>query len=511
MNTSTAAGLYDRIEFKTATLPDDGWRESALAKVDDFHRMQSLGLICKDGNFFPSVHYPPITMYPPINQEQLYKNYTLPSDGLLDIYAHLPFCARHCIFCHYPVKLGPQLAEKDKYISAFEKEMDLYMRLLGVDKIKTRAILVGGGTPTFLTIPQLKRFLELFTRRLDLSRVRQFNYDVDPVTLIGPEGLERLKIMRDYGVDRLTIGIQSFNNHILKLMNRHHGSKEALESIDNCLKAGYQVNIEFIYGYPGETIDNWAEVIKQAISTNAHEIQLYRLKIDAYGDFQGKIKKFKQIKTDEVPTTEEALIFKDLSTRLLNAGGFHENIRRVFSRKKPHFSHYAHNQCCELYDQIGLGLTAFSSLRDRFALNTQSFEEYYKLIEEGHLPVNRGYVRDHEEQCSWAVVLPLKNREVKKKRFWERTGVSLNNTFRGRIARLKAHGLVTENDRFLELTPLGAFFADEVCHQFHSQRWIPFPQDAYAGGPLNPYHEDAPAPDYLPTVPPAYIPTTVPA
>jgi oxygen-independent coproporphyrinogen-3 oxidase len=237
-------------------------------------------------------------------------------------------------------------------------------------------------------------------------------------------------------------------------------------------------------------VENWVEVLKQAIQTNVHEIQLYRLKIDAYGDFQGSIKKFKSIKTDAVPTTEEALYLKELSTCILNASGYNENLRRVFSRKKSEFSHYAHNQCCELYDEIGLGLTAFSSLRDRFGLNTQSFEEYYSLIDQGRLPLNRGYVRDQNEQARWSIVLPLKNREVRKKRFFERTGLSLNNMFRGRIERLKEHGLVLEDDRFLELTEIGGVFADEVCHQFHERKWIPFPKEAYADGPLNPYNPD---------------------
>lgn len=463
--------------------------EISRGRVEDFKRLRDAGLLCEDGDFFPSVHYPPITMYPPTTEEDLFRTYTLPEDGLLDVYAHLPFCHQRCVFCHYPVKLGEQSAEKDRYLTALEREMDLYMRRLGVDRIKTRSILVGGGTPTYLSPAQLKRFLDFFCKRLDLSQCTQFNYDVDPVTLLGPEGRERLQIMRSYGVDRLTIGVQSLNDDILKLMNRHHGVREALASIEDSLNCGYQVNIEFIFGYPGETIDNWIEVMEQAVTLGVHEIQLYRLKVEAYGDYQGPIKAFKQKQPERVPGIEEALTMKQAAIEILRRSGYNENIRRVFSRHKKYYSHYAWNQCCNLYDQIGLGLTAFSSLRDRFVLNTQYFEEYYDLIEKGRLPLNRGLVRSREEQIRWAIVLPLKNSSVRKKLFEKVTGVPFNRVFRRKVEALIAHGLAVEDEEQFQLTPLGAFFADECAQVFHHRDYMPFPADRYRQGPLHPYDD----------------------
>src|SRR5262245_1127665 len=120
--------------------------ENARQRLEDHRYFQELGLINKTGDFFPGgVHYPPITMYSNITEEEFFKDYTLPEDGLIDIYAHIPFCQQRCVFCHYPVKLGERTAEKDFYLAALEKEMDLYMRRLGVDKLRARSILVGGG------------------------------------------------------------------------------------------------------------------------------------------------------------------------------------------------------------------------------------------------------------------------------------------------------------------------------------------------------------------------------
>jgi oxygen-independent coproporphyrinogen-3 oxidase len=470
----------------------DTFIQRALERVADFNRFREEGLICRDGDFFPSVHYPPITMYDQTEEEELFRDYRLPVDGKFDVYAHIPFCKQRCIFCHYPVMLGKKQAEMDQYLAALEKEMDLYMARLGIDQIKVRSILVGGGTPSYLSPEQLKHFLTFFTKRLDMSQIEQFNWDVDPSTLVGDVGLERLKVLRDFGSDRLTLGIQSLDPRVLKIMNRPHDKQVALEAIENSQQAGYQVNIEFIFGHPGETIQNWVDVMKEAVTLGTEEIQLYRLKIDAYGDYQGPIKNYIEKRPDEVVSNEETIMMKQLAIDILAENGYHENLRRVFTKERKHYSCYAHNQCCELFDEIGFGLTAFSSLRDRFVLNTANFGDYYKLIEGGKLPLDRGKRRDKDAQMRWAIVLPIKNRDVYKSTFKEVSGESLDDVFRPKIERLKAYGLVREDDITMGLTPYGAFFADEIAQQFHAEEHIPYRRDEYADGPLNPYNDTDP-------------------
>jgi oxygen-independent coproporphyrinogen-3 oxidase len=465
---------------------------AARERLADFRQLQAAGLICKNGDFYPTgVHYPPITMYPATGDEEFFATYQLPADGKLDVYLHIPFCRTRCLFCHYPLKLGPyQTDEKTRYLDAFEQEMDLCLARLGIDRFKARSILVGGGTPTYLSLDQQRRFLDMCAARIDRSECTQYNYDVDPVTLIGDEGSRRLELLREYGVDRLTIGVQSLNRRVLDLMNRHHGPEEAIEAIQACLELGFQVNIEFIFGYPGQTLDNWIEVMEQAVTLGCHEIQLYRLKIDAYGDYQGPVKRYIEQHPELLPDNDTQIMMKAAALVILAANGYHENLRRVFSRKREHYSHYADNQCCQNRDEIGMGLTAFSSLGDRFGLNTQSWEEYYGNIAAGRLPINRGLVRNREEQIRWATVLPLKNRDIYKPRFLEVTGVPFDKVFRHKIARLKEWGLIEEDDQIVKLTGLGCFCADEVVQQFESPQYLPYPREAYGDGPLNPHNED---------------------
>ena len=461
--------------------------KSAEEKRGEFIRLQKAGLINLNGDFFPSVHYPPITMYQPITEDELFGGYQNPADNRFDIYVHIPFCIRQCVFCHYPVKIGDLSEEKNYYLDMLEKEMDIYMKRLGLEIIKPRSILAGGGTPTYLSPEQLRRFLDYFAAKVDLKLCTQFSYDVDPPTLLGAEGKERLKIMKSYGVGRLTIGVQSLNEAVLKKMNRPHTVQEAAESVEEARREGFKVNIEFIYGYPGQTLELWADTMQKAVSLGAEEIQLYRLKISPYGDHTGSIREQFAKHPEGFVGAEEAIMMKQIAINILSENGYTENLRRVFTKKCGDFSHYADNQCCKLFDEIGFGLTAFSSLRDRFALNTQDFKEYYSLIKQGRLPINRGLVRNADDQQRWCLILPLKNREVYKKIYQKQTGVSLNEIFRERIEKLKKFGLLYEDDKILRLTGLGSFFADEVCEQFHHPDYMPFPKTAYARKELYPY------------------------
>lgn len=459
--------------------------EEVYNKVAEY---QALGLICDDGDFVPSVHYPPITMYPDSDAQKTLKDFVYPEDGLMDIYVHIPFCIRHCVFCHYPGMVGECKEEKEKYISYLIREIDLYLKRFDIDKISPRSILLGGGTPTYLPPALLDHFLEELGKRMDLSKCRQYNVDHDPNSLLGEEGTQRLEIMKKHGITRLTIGLQSLDDEVLKVMNRPHDSEMAIESVRKALEFGFDVNIEFIYGHPGETIDNWIEVMDQAVLLPMNEIQLYRLKVQAYGDKQGIINTYTRGRRAlDIPDFKTTMMMKQIAIDILNENGYHETLRRVYAKDKRVYSHYAYNQCCNLYDQVGFGLTGFSSYHDRFDINSQYFEEYYAKIDNGELPITRGYKRPLDEQIRQAIVLPLKNRSVIKADFKKRTGVEFDDVFRKKVEVLKQYGLLEDNGKVVKLTEMGGFLADEVCEHFNSDVYKPFPRDRYADGPLNPY------------------------
>jgi oxygen-independent coproporphyrinogen-3 oxidase len=230
-------------------------------------------------------------------------------------------------------------------------------------------------------------------------------------------------------------------------------------------------------------LDNWAAVMRQAVTLDTDEIQLYRLKVLSYGDKQGRIIN----QRESIPSFYQTMHMKQIAIEILNENGWHENLRRVYTKDKKNISHYAYNQCCSLYDQVGFGITGFSSYRDRFTINTQHFDAYYNAIDDRTLPITRGCIRSPEQQLRQSIILPLKNMSVNKRAFEKRNGIPLVKVFKEKMKNLKAFGLIEENETVVKLTRLGAFVADEVATQFNSAEYIPFGPTQYADGLLNPY------------------------
>ena len=460
--------------------------EYAKRVLPELQHLQKIGLICKSGENFPSIVYPPITRYKEQAPEDLYAGYTFPKDGKIDIYVHFPFCEQRCVFCHYPVKIGENSEEKEKYLNTMKQEIKTYMRKFNLSRITPRSILFGGGTPTYMSPAMLEDFLKFFCEVVDVSKATQFSFDVDPNTLIGDHGKERLQIMRDHGVTRLTIGVQSFNDDVLKYMARPHNAVMALESVYAAKEMGFELNIDLIYGHPGQTFENWIETTKKAAELSLGEIQLYRLKVQAYGDYQGAIINMKEATPDFVST----MLMKRLAIDILAEYGYKENLRRVYTKSKNAISHHAFNQCCNLLEQIGFGLTAYTSYRDRFMINTQHFSDYYSSIENGILPANRGLIRNKEQQIRWSIVLPLKNNYIIKKRFEDMHGIPLDQVFRKKFERLKNENLIQETDTMVSLTTMGAFISDEVVEQFYHNDYQQFAPGDFEDGDLHPYKDN---------------------
>ena len=456
-------------------------------KVDELRELQAAGLIARGGHFYPcGIHYPPITMYPTTDQDRFLEGYTNQPGDEFVLYLHIPFCARRCTFCHYPVTTTASDGEKDGYLDLLLREMDLWAARLGVERFKARSILIAGGTPTYLSPDQFRRFHDGLARRVDTTNCAQISYDVHPVDLLGADGMERLRIMRDFGSDRLTLGLQSLDDRLLKHMNRGHTAAEAYEAIDKCREAGFSdLCIEFIFGYPDMPMDVWLKTVRDAIATDVEEIQLYRLKISPYGDSPGPVERLYRKHPERFADGEEAIRMKRAAHILLNEAGYHENLTRVFTKKPEFTSHYATDQCCKLMDCVGFGLSAFSSLRDRFSINTASMHDYFEMVGRGELPLNRGIVRSPEQQRRWSALLPLKNSWIPKSLYADRTcGARVEDIFGEQLGALTGFGLIYEDEEIVRLTPKGRFFADEICAQLHHPRHLPFPAEDYADGPL---------------------------
>ncbi len=458
------------------------WLEKArrtLASIN-VEEIQQTGILPDGGKkFFPVIGYPPLTMYSEMDQAPLFDNFQQRAERPLSAYIHIPFCPTRCTFCHWITKTKSLAEEVDVYLDYLEREMQLYKSQMGVEKIPARSVLIGGGTPTYLDARQTERFYAMIHRHYDLSQCTQFSVEAEPTTIIGEEGLEKLKIMQAQGVDRISLGVQSFDDPILKYMGRAHSHAQTLESIETMRKAGIgNIFIDLIYAYPNQTVEDWARNMLLATSLDIEGYQLYRLRIKQHGDRKGNIIREFNKRPERFASVDEILLMKMLGKVISEEHGFHEYQARIFAKKENDMSHYLRDWTNELYDVAGVGVSAWSNLRGVFSLNVgdQSLQSYYDLIDQGKVAVNRGKIRTEDDETRRSFLLPLKNIKVDKAVFTQRTGKKISEIFQPEIDWLKRFDLIAENDQHVWLTERGRFFADEVTTQFFNPAYLPFPE-----------------------------------
>lgn len=431
--------------------------------------------IHRRGEFFkPVVCYPAMDQLPPASVGELVGDAPTLAEPA-GVYVHIPFCLSRCLYCHWVIRLHADEEEIARYLDALEHELRSYCQLFGRQRIRTSSILVGGGTPSLLPPKLLERFLGLLERYLDLEDGAQYSFEAEPSTLLGPVGDDRLRLLVDHGVSRVSMGVQSFRDDLLRLNARQHTTVDALEAISRMRQVGIpSISIDLIYGLPGETLENWLQTMQTAVTSGADAWQLYRLRIIPHGDRPGAVGAHFERNPGQYASVDDTLIMKTLGTLVSEEGGFHQHYTRIFARGPEHISRYLYDVNVLLRDVLGVGISAWGNVGPSYLLNVgESFERYYRMIDDGLLPVDRGLLRDVDEETRHCLILPLKNDHLDVSAFHERTGHWPRDLFGPTIDRLLGLDLVAEDARTLRLTDRGRFYADQVVTQFASERYRP--------------------------------------
>jgi len=481
---------------------DTRYRDFAATAKENVRRLapeqlQRLGFLPKNGSYFPAVLYPPVPMYSPLGPEEFFTKSAATTSERFVVYAHIPFCEKRCRFCHFVSFEGASQQEKDVYLAALEKEMDLYLDRLSMTKIPAAAINIGGGTATCLSPEQLQRFLQFFTERIDLRSCEQFTYDVDVSTLLGDLGLERLTLLQRFGVDRITIGVQLFDDAILRDMNRANQGADVEEAVANARKAGiHNICADLIYGYPGQTVENWAEAMARVAGLGVRSFQLYRLRIKPHNLMPGRIARRHDQVPGDFPALQDVYVMQELGSLIAEAHGYSDDHGTgMFAKDASGVSEYIRKKFCQLYDVVGFGLSANNVLGGNIGIKASQFSEYYEQINRGVIPIARGKACSHDDLLRRAVTGPLRNQfRVDKSFFASCTGAQVKEVFRDKLDLLQRHDLMVEDAQSLQLTKRGHFFVDATCIQFYHPDYIPFPAAAYADAELNPYRQSLPLP-----------------
>ena len=290
------------------------------------------------------------------------------------IYIHIPFCKRRCIYCDF--FSTTQSEKKSAYVHALCRELEMRKDYLEGEDIET--IYLGGGTPSQLLREELE---EIFNHIYKVYPVKE---DAEITLEANPDDLtpEYVAMLRQLPINRISMGIQTFQEETLKLLHRRHTAVQAIEAFRRCREAGFQnISIDLMYGLPGETLDNWIADLQQAIDLRPEHISAYHL-IYEEGTVLWKLREQHQV--EEADEDLSVSLFSTLIEQLSEAGYQHYEISN-FCLPGLHSRHNSSYWTGKKYLGCGPSAHSFNGVSRQW--NVASLESYMKGVEEGELDV----------------------------------------------------------------------------------------------------------------------------
>ena len=369
------------------------------------------------------------------------------SEKTSGLYIHIPFCISKCHYCDfYSSTSTPSIPD---FLSALFKEMELYHNRFDV----FNTLYIGGGTPSLLSPKQLKDILASMHKNFDLMADSEITVETNPAHL----DQSLLESMRQMGINRINIGIQSFDDKVLAFLGRRHSAKEAVSAIKASRKAGFQnIGLDLIYGVPGQNMGSWLDTLRQAVAFSPEHLSCYQLTLGAETPLGIRYQAGEFLMPGEELQYE---FFVKTSEFLEDAGYTHYEVSN-FARGMKYASR--HNQ--KYWDHspyLGLGPSAHSFQDNRRWWNHRSLDQYLVAIKAGNLPVEETEILTMEQLRLEAVYLGLRTKKgVNFEDFKNRYQYDLFAEKREILNRLLEEGFISIQDGRLSPTQAGLAVAD---------------------------------------------------
>src|SRR5437868_148251 len=334
----------------------------------------------------------------------VYKIDTLPVQELLEtvsLYLHIPFCHTRCYYCDFNTYAGI-LPLREPYVRALLTEIDMAGRMAqhadGTPR-RTRTIFFGGGTPSLLTVGQVTRLLDSCRQAFAVDQEAEITLEANPGTL-GPEQLIGL---RAAGVNRLSLGAQSFDAQLLETLGRIHSPEEIVQALYNARAAGFtSINLDFMFGLPGQTMRHWRETLDRALSLRPEHLSLYSLIIEEGTPFytwahEGRI----------TPGDEDLCAdMYEYADERLQAEGY-ENYE-ISNWALPGHACRHNLTYWQNLPYIGMGAGAHSFFGGRRFSNILDPQEYIQLLKKQQRPEAEGEIIDRVQEMSETAFLAFR-------------------------------------------------------------------------------------------------------
>ena len=365
-------------------------------------------------------------------------------------YVHIPFCTQICYYCDFS-KVFIKNQPVDSYLEHLLEEFQSY------DIQKLRTLYIGGGTPTALSASQLEVLLKGLTKNLDLSVLEELTIEANP----GDLDADKIAVLKNSAVNRVSLGVQTFDDKMLKKIGRSHLEKDIYENIDRLKLADFDnISIDLIYALPGQTMDQVKENVAKAIGLDIPHMSLYSLILENHTVFMNRMRRGKL----PLPKEElEAEMFEYIIAELERAGFEHYEISNF---SKTGFESRHNLMYWDNAEYYGIGAGASGYVNGIRYKNHGPIRHYLNAVEEGNARITEEHL-SQKEQMEEEMFLGLRKKSgVSMVRFEEKFGRSFDGLYGEIVRDLVQQGLMQiEGDR-VRMTKRGLFLGDTVAERF---------------------------------------------
>ena len=425
----------------------------------------------KAGNYFVS-NYPPFSFWNEDDVPCVESMLNSPTAGSapLGLYYHVPFCRKRCHFCYFRVYTDKNSAAVRRYLSATMKELKAYAQSPYLQGRKPKFVYFGGGTPSYLSAQQLTELTDEMKAILPWDEAEEVTFECEPGTL----SEKKLETIRNFGVTRLSLGIENFDDHILETNGRAHRSKEVFRAYEFARQLGFDnINVDLISGMLEETDENWSDCIDQVIDLSPDCVTIYQMEVPFNTTIFKKMKEEGKLTAPIADWRTKRRWVNEAYERLESVG---YSITSAYTAvKNPDQTKFVYrDRLWSGADMVALGVASFGHLGGIHYQNLTHIDQYCDTVESGGSVLRRALLTSDEERFVREMILQWKLGRVRPSYFLEKFGIDLHERFSDVFREWKESGDLIEGEDELCLSRDALLRVDSMLYRF----FLPQHQDA---------------------------------
>lgn len=370
-------------------------------------------------------------------------------------YLHIPFCDHICFYCDFN-KVFLEGQPVDEYVEATIQEMALMKERYPEKEVTT--FYIGGGTPTTLSEKQLDRLFTGIQNYYPIDSVTEFTVEANPESV----SLEKFKVMRDHGVNRISMGVQSFNNDLLKKIGRIHTSEQVYRCVDDAHEAGFEnISIDLIFRLPNQTYEDFEDSLKKALELDLPHYSIYSLILENKTIFYNLMRQGKL----PLPSEDEEADMYELAIQTMEAAGRKQY--EISNYSKPGFESQHNLTYWNNDSYFGFGAGSHGYIDGSRYINHGPIQHYLAPLKKKESPIIYQNTLTTREKIEEEMILGMRRMKgIQRSHFKQKYKLEIEDLYGDVLEKLLKEELIEIQEDHIRLTHQGTFLGNEVFRSF---------------------------------------------